>query len=262
MSDDKRWLPRLGSNPDASIRLFCVPYAGGGASVYYPWKEAVPSCVEVCPIQLPGREERVEEPCIDDFFQMMDVLAPIVQRHLDLPYVIYGHSMGAGLAFELACRLTRDCDAKPLHVFVGAHRSPIRPYSYPTVKSVSDEQVLEVLIRFNGMPRALLENKELLDLFLPILRADLLVCETYAYEGQSQLDCPITLFTGALDGNVAAHELAGWEAQTCARFSHCIIPGDHFFLKSHQEKLLDTMFTALAADMDKYPRCGERHRAA
>jgi medium-chain acyl-[acyl-carrier-protein] hydrolase len=253
MSDDKRWLPRLGTNPDASIRMFCVPYAGGGASVYYPWREAVPPRFELCPIQLPGREARADEACIDDFFQMVEVLAPIVGRHLELPYVIYGHSMGAGLAFELARRLARDYGKPPLHLFVGAHRSPNKPYSYPTVQSVSGDQVLKILMRFNGMPRAILENQELLDMFLPILRSDLSVCETYAYEGQLQLDCPITLFTGASDGNVPPHEIAGWEAQTTAHFTHHIIDGDHFFLKSHKEVLLEKMFTSLTCDKDKYP---------
>lgn len=262
MSDDKRWLPKLGSNPDASIRLFCVPYAGGGASVYYPWKAAVPHIFELCPIQLPGREDRMEEPCIDDFFRIVDVLAPIVGRHLELPYVIYGHSMGAGLAFELARRLRRDYGKQPLHLFVAAHRSPNKPYSYPSAHAASDDQTLEILRRFNGMPRALLENRELLEVFLPILRSDLSVCESYVYEGRSNLDCPITLFTGALDGNVAPHDIAGWEAQTAAQFTHHVINGHHFFLKSHKEELLNTMFTALAGDMDSYHRCSEHDEVA
>lgn len=250
LKDDKQWLPRLGSNPDASIRLFCVPYAGGGASVYYNWKTALPPCFELCPIQLPGREERVEESCIDDFSQVLDVLAPIVGRHLELPYVIYGHSMGAGLAFELARRVALDYGKQPLHLFVAAHRSPGKPYSYPTVQSVSDDQVLETLKRFNGMPRAILENQELLDLFVPILRSDLSICETYVYKGQSRLDCPITLFTGTRDGNVTPHELVGWASQTAAHFTHHEIDGDHFFLKSHKEALLETMFTALVGNID------------
>lgn len=204
----------------------------------------------------------MEETCIDDFYDMVETIAQVVGRHVDRPFAIYGHSMGAGLAFELARRLKQNTGKQPLHLFVGAHRSPIKPYSYPTVRSVSDEQVLDVLMRFNGMPRALLENRELLDLFLPILRADLLVCESYAYEGHSQLDCPITLFTGAQDTNVAPHELAGWEVQTSAHFRHRVIDGDHFFLKSHQEELLTSMFDDLAEDMGNYPLCNPRNLAA
>jgi surfactin synthase thioesterase subunit len=222
----------------------------------------MPPCLELCPIQLPGHEERIDEPCINNFTQIVDELVPIIGRHLDLPYVIYGHSMGAGIAFELARRLSRETRQQPLHLFVGAHRSPIKPYSYPTVQSVSNDQVLDVLFRFNGMPRAILDNQELLDLFVPILRADLMVCETYTYNEHQQLDCPITLFTGAWDGNVALHELVGWESQTSIQFMHHIIDGDHFFLKSHQEELLEIMFTAMAGDMDRYPRCNEKYMAA
>ncbi|MGR9052987.1 MAG: thioesterase II family protein [Gammaproteobacteria bacterium] len=246
MSNDKRWLPWLGSNPSAALRLFCMPYAGGGASAYYPWKDALPPGVELCPVQLPGREERVAETCIADFAQLLDALAPIVGRHLDLPFLIYGHSMGAGIAFELSRRLLRDYDKTPLHLFVSAHRSPNDPYAYPSVRSVSEDQVLNVLMRFNGMPRAVLENRELLDLYLPILRADLLVCESYTNTDSRLLSCPITLFTGALDANIKLHETLGWALQTTGGFNHHILDGDHFFLKSHKKELLDIVFSYLA----------------
>jgi len=246
MNDDKRWLPRLGATPGAAIRLFCIPYAGGGASVYYPWREALPAGLELCPVQLPGRESRTDEESIDDFGALLDALAPVVGRHLDLPYAIYGHSMGAGLAFELARRLSTSHGRAPEHLFVGAHRSPNKPYSYPSVRSVSDDKVLQILARFNGMPRMVLENQDLLDMFLPILRSDLSVCETYAYRQHIVLDCPITLFTGMRDANVGPAQIAGWSEQTTGPFSHHEIDADHFFLKSHKEEVLGTLVGALA----------------
>ncbi|MEN9865195.1 MAG: hypothetical protein RL748_785, partial [Pseudomonadota bacterium] len=211
---DQLWLPRLGNNPAASLRMFCVPYAGSGASTFYPWKMLAPEHVEVCPIQLPGREERVKENHLDQFDAMLDALFTVVSRHLELPFIIYGHSMGAGLAFELARRLHQQCHQGPRHLFVAAHRSPDQPYGYPHVRSVSQQQVLQVLSRFNGMPRAVLENAELMEMVLPILRADMMVCESYEYRDLGKLECPLTLFTGTMDGNVAPHEMPGWANQT------------------------------------------------
>ncbi|WP_018014701.1 thioesterase II family protein [Teredinibacter turnerae] len=249
-SNSQRWLPRVESNPDAELRLFCLSYAGGGASVYYPWRHVVPDLVEVCPVQLPGREERVDEPCISEFDQVVELLAPVMGEYLDIPYMIYGHSMGAGLAFELSHRLLNDYDKPPSHLFVGAHRSPTQPYGYPSVKSTSEDVVLDVLSGFEGMPEAILKNRELLDLFLPILRSDLLVCETYRYRERTPLACPITLFTGRDDKNVTSQELVGWGDQTTGPFVHQELEAGHFFLKSHQKQLLELVGANLAGALE------------
>lgn len=242
-----QWMPRLGGQPRARIRLYCFAHAGGGASVYYAWNNLLPDWVELCPIQLPGREERLDEPCVASMSELVDVLAPLIFESLDRPFCLYGHSMGACLGFEIAKRLKIDCGKEALHLFVGAHRSPDQPYPHPSVNGVSKAELLRVLSRFNGLPQAVLDNAELMEVLFPILRADLLVCESYRYRADSTLQAPITVFNGRFDRNVMDADLNGWQQQTDGVCNIVPLNGDHFFLKTHSDVVLKTILQAIDA---------------
>jgi surfactin synthase thioesterase subunit len=224
--------------------LFCLPYAGGGASVFFDWPQRVPPSIEICGIQLPGRENRIwEEPCRDAVSlarELLRILAP----SFDMPFAVFGHSMGALLGFELVRQITQAGGTMPSRLFVAASRPPHGANRRPSVREASDELLLAEVLRLGGTPSAVLENQELMALVLPTLRADFTVHETY--NSEDVLDVPITAFCGASDAEVSLEEIDGWARCTRKDFRRHTVEGDHFFLRSSRDALL----ALLIADSD------------
>lgn len=232
------WLTNYCRNPGASLRLFCFPYAGGGASVFRTWGESLPASVEVCPVELPGRETRLKEAPFTRLVSLVDALLPALLPHLDKPFALFGHSMGALVAFELARELSSQNAPGPVSLFVSGSGGPQTLGARPSLYDRSDPELRERLRRLNGTPKAVLDHEELMRLILPIIRADLAVCETYTYEDSAPLSCPILAFGGMQDRLVTPERLKAWGDQTRSAFSHWMLPGDHFFLHSAQRLLL------------------------
>ncbi|WP_052692082.1 thioesterase II family protein [Teredinibacter purpureus] len=237
----KRWLPRLGDKPNAKVRLYCFSHAGGGASVYYPWNSYFSDAVEVCPVQLPGREERLGEPLIDDFENLIGSLLPIIASSIDRPYAIYGHSLGACIGYEIAKRLYTEYALSPLCYFGGAHRSPCKPYYYPSVRGLPNAELTKMVTRFNGLPQAFLDSQEMMDLMLPVLRSDLFLCESYRYVPSLPLPSDIIVFSGQFDRNVTADKLSSWKNHSTKEVTFISLDGDHFFLKTHKNNVLEVV---------------------
>ena len=223
------WIKRSGQDPQTRFRLFCFPFAGGGASLFRTWPERLQSDIEVCAIQLPGREERLAETPFDRLASLVDVLVDVLSPHMDLPFAFFGHSLGSLISFELTRRLRRQKDPGPLHLFVSGSRAPQIPDPDSPIHQLPDAEFIEALRRFNGTPKAVLDNPELMELFLPLLRSDIRLYETYIYDHEDPLDCPISAYGGLEDEEVSREELAAWRDQTRSRFSMQIFPGDHFF---------------------------------
>jgi len=230
------------AQPDAQdqIRLFCFPYAGGGASVYRGWKTALPPAVGVYPVQLPGRENRMAEPALCDMGELVPAIAAGIAGQIDRPFVLFGHSMGARIAFELARHLRQHRGVQPCHLIVAGSRAAHMREPQPLHHLPPDEFVQE-LRRFSATPEELLQHKELMELFLPTLRADFTVDETYVCAEAAPLDCPITAFGGTEDAEAGQNELAAWASYTRAEFSLEMIPGDHFFLRTNGVPLLRSL---------------------
>lgn len=228
-------------NPQARLRLFCFPYAGGAASAFYTWLDDLPGGVEICPIQLPGRESRLGEPPFTRLEPLLDALVLAIQPYLDKPFAFFGHSMGATISFELACQLRAQGASTPVHLFISGSRAPHTPDPDPPIHHLPDAELVEELRRFNGTPEAVLQNAELMHLLLPILRADLTLHETYRYVPGEPLDCPISAFGGLEDEEVSHDDLAAWRDQTCGTFTLRMFPGDHFFLRSARTLLLQAV---------------------
>lgn len=226
-------------NPIARLRLFCFPYAGVGSSLFCTWSNGLPQHVHVCPIQLPGRENRLTEPPFTRLAPLAQKLAGVLRPYLDIPFAFFGHSMGGLIGFELARELRRRDGPLPVHLFVSGRPAPqlsnqaAHMYRLPEPAFVS-----ELRRRYNGIPDFVLQSEELTRLFLPILRADVELIETYAYTSEQPLDCPITAFGGLQDGNVTRETLAAWQAQTNGSFNLRMFPGDHFYLNDARETLL------------------------
>ena len=236
-----KWVTCPRPNPQARLRLFCFPYAGGAASAFCTWSGNLPREVEVCSIQLPGREGRLGEALFSRLEPLLEALVPAIQPYLDRPYAFFGHSMGATIGFELARQLCAQNDPGPLHLFVSGSRAPQVPDPDWPIHHLPDEEFTEELRRFNGTPKAVLQNAELMQFFLPILRADFTLHGTYVYTTGEPLDCPISAFGGREDGKVSYDDLEAWRELTRGEFTLRIFPGDHFFLRSARPYLLQAV---------------------
>jgi surfactin synthase thioesterase subunit len=228
------WIKRTGQDQQTCFRLFCFPYAGGGASIFRLWQERLPSDIEVCAIQLPGREDRLRETPFDRLSSLIDELADVLYPYMDLPFAFFGHSLGSLISFELTRRLRRQKAPCPLQLFVSGCRAPQIPNPDPPIHQLPDAEFIEELGRFNGTPQAVLDNPELMEVFLPLLRSDIGLWETYVYDREAPLDCPITAFGGLEDEEVSREELAAWCDQTRSRFNMQMFSGDHFYLNGKE----------------------------
>jgi medium-chain acyl-[acyl-carrier-protein] hydrolase len=162
---------------------------------------------------------------------LVEALARVLDPLLDKPFAFFGHSLGALIAFELARQIRRQHGVHPVRLFASAGRAPQIPHRTPPIHNLADKEFLAELRRLNGTPRELLDHEELMEVMLPILRADFALYETYLYSNEPPMNCPISAFGGVQDRRVSASDLEAWRSQTSASFSLRMFPGDHFFLK-------------------------------
>lgn len=235
------WAGRLKPNPSAKLRLFCCPYAGGTSGVFRDWAAALDGWVEVCTIQLPGRGSRLHEPSFMSLPALVSALAASIVPELDKPFAFFGHSMGALVSFELARLLRSKYGLMPLCLLVSGRRAPQLPLRDPAIYNLPEPEFLREINRLNGTPREVLEHPELMQLMLPILRADFTVCETYDYTPEPPLGCPISAFGGLQDHRVTRRDLEAWGEHTTSSFSLRLLPGDHFFLNTARPLLLQSV---------------------
>lgn len=223
------------------LRLFCFPYAGGGASLFRLWPDKFPIDIEVCPIYLPGRESRLKEPLFTRLSALVAALFDALEPLMDMPFAFFGHSMGALISFELARYLRRMQQPGPAYLFISSHRAPQLPDSNAPLHDLPESELIDMLARLGGTPQAILQHTELMKVLLPILRADFELCETYVYSPEPALNCPLSVFGGEQDTMVRVSELQAWQAQTQRSFTLHLLPGDHFFISSQQESLLEIL---------------------
>lgn len=242
------WIPRPRPRPGAQMRLFCFPFAGGGASAFRTWQGALPSEIEVCGVQLPGRESRFREPAVASIRELARGAAAGLRPYLDKPFAFFGHSLGALVCFELARLLRRGEGLLPLQMFVSACRAPQRPDPHPHLHGLSqDAFVREVRDRYDAIPGPVVENAELLQLVMPTVRADFEAFETYRYADDAPLETPITCFGGAEDRYATPQELGDWRAQTSGPFRLRLYAGGHFFLQGAERAVLEELAAELKA---------------
>jgi len=241
------WVLGARNRPAARLRLFCLPYAGGAASAYHGWAEDLPAEVEACPVQLPGRGWRFRETPFRRLADLVPALAEGLLPLLDLPFALFGHSMGAVVAFELARELRRRGARAPVLLALSGHQAPQRPDAEPPISHLPDAEFLdEVRRRYDGIPAEVLAEEELLQLLFPVLRADIQVLEAYAYEKEPPLDCPIYCFGGEDDPHVSLPDLEAWRDETRAPLRVRTFPGGHFFVESARADVLHALSRDLA----------------
>jgi len=231
------YLPYRVKRTRPQLRLFCFPYAGGNAAIFQKWHRAFPDSIEVCPVQYTGRGKRIREPLFTNAIPLAHDVSQALVSLLDLPFAFFGHSMGGIIAFEVAREFRREQLPLPLHLFVSSVRAPQFPNRDQIAFNMPEPQFKEELRRLNGTPREVLENDELMNLMLPMLRADFSVAQTYPYVEEDRLSCPLTVYGGMEDPSVSLPELEGWRAQTTGTFKLEMFRGDHFYLHASEALL-------------------------
>ena len=224
-------------NVDAKMRLFCLPFAGGGASTYHSWPRAFPHEVEIRALQLPGRESRMREPRFTVAAALADVLAQAIEPYLDRPFAFFGYSMGALLAFEAARALRRRGQALPAQLFVAAMRAPHVRGLVPPLSRLPREELLREVRRHYEPPEATFEIPELVDVLLPVLRDDMALVDDYRYVPEPPLACAIDAYVGSRDRSVPVEAAARWREQSAGEFALSVLPGGHFFLQEALPRL-------------------------
>lgn len=236
------------SDACSELLLICLPYSGGGETVFRGWSDRLPPAVAVCAAQLAGRGARFRESPHSAMEPLVSDLAAALEHRARRPYALFGHSLGALVAFELAHELSgRGCP--PVWFFVSGCGAPHTRDPRPPIHRLPDEEFLAEIERLNGTPQAVLAERDLMRALMPMLRADFRVYETYACSGIRPLDCPISVFGGTADRRVSRERLDAWRPYTAASYSLRMLPGDHFFIHSRQSALLDAIGRDLAAAM-------------
>jgi len=229
------------------LRLFCVPYAGGGASVFRKWPETLANYgIEVCAVQLPGRESRISERPFNSLAEIVSALASELIDWCEVPFALFGHSLGALTCFELTRTLDGAGKQLPEHLFVSGARAPHLPRVEQELHLKSDNEfIYHVANRYHGLPQAVLADQELIKLLLPILRSDFTAYETYEYREGNPLGVSITAFGGSNDSLVCLAELEEWRQQTTRLFSLKLFHGDHFFLNTARVDVIASVLAEL-----------------
>ena len=242
------WLPLRAPRAKARLRLFCFPYAGRGASIYRGWEQNLPPEIELCAVQLPGREGRLAEPRPDSMAALTCTTAHALEPYLDLPFAVFGHSMGAAIAFEVARKLHGRPGTRPVHLFVSGRSGPHqRPWEM-NLHALPDGELIQQVQSLQGIPPEVLARTEVMTALLPLLRDDLRLAETYRASPGPRLGCPVTAFAGRQDPLTSEAALDGWRSTTLGRFTTRLLPGGHFYLHEESGQLIEEMTTALLGD--------------
>lgn len=237
-NDPSLWFRNFVRSPEAPVRLICLPHAGGSAGFYLPMARGLAPEVDVVAAQYPGRQDRRQEPCRTTVAELADDLAEAVTDWCDRPVALFGHSMGATLAFELARRLERRADVDLRQVFASGRRAPSVPHD-DRVHQLDDEGVLREVARLAGTASALLDDPEIMRAAMPAIRADYRAAETYTFDGGEPLRTPVTALTGDADPKTPVDQARAWSEHTSGGFDLQVYRGGHFFLSDHVPAVLD-----------------------
>lgn len=248
-----RYLPPAPAGaPAARLRLFCFPFAGGGATAYSGWQRRLGGAVRVVPVRLPGREARIAEPRFTEFDALLDDLDGQLGPELDrAPYALFGHSMGAMIAYALAHRRHRAGGRAPRALMLSAYRPPHLgvPKLFEAVDAArTREALMDALIALGGIPAELLARPDWMALLLPIAADDLLMCSTVPRRPADPIPVPLHLFAASGDALVTPSEVGEWARHADAGCELTVFPGGHFYLREREAEVLEHV----AGLLDRY----------
>ncbi|GGV16258.1 thioesterase [Streptomyces litmocidini] len=235
-TDTAPWVRRYHPAPQAPARLVCFPHAGGSATFYFPVSRALSPSVDVLAIQYPGRQDRRAEPCVDDMGTLADLVTDELGPWLDRPVALFGHSMGATLAYEVARRLEA-AGTTPLGLFASGRGAPSRQRDERT-HLATDDHLLAELRRLSGTETRMLDDEELVRMILPAVRSDYRAVETYRHRPGPPLRCPVLALVGDADPKATVEEARSWADHTTGPFTLRVFPGGHFYLNDQAPAVL------------------------
>lgn len=246
------WLVRS-PLPTHRQRLYCFPYAGGGAHAYHSWQAALGPHTEVCAIELPGRGSRIAEMPYTSLTDLIASLAQVLARQDAMPFMFFGHSLGGLIAFELARFCARYALPMPSRLIVSGTDAPQHRSPSKDLHSMPDDELIDALGKYNGTPVELLQHRELMDLLLPAIRADFTLAETYEYCISPPLQIPITVYEGKMDEHILPQQVANWQKETSGQCAVHWFEGDHFFINSEKALLHECLKAELSRPRLAYP---------
>jgi medium-chain acyl-[acyl-carrier-protein] hydrolase len=245
-----RYLKKLpSSDPKTELRLFCFPYGGAGVSIFRDWYHALPKSIELCPVQLPGREERLSERPFTNMISLITELGEQLESYLDKPYAFFGHSMGALISFELTRYIRRSKLLQPTYVFASGCSAPQTLKTSSPIFELPNSEFIEKLRQMKGTSESIIQNSELMELLLPLIKADFELCETYKYNHEPPLELPFYVFGGLEDLSVSKDSLVAWCNQTTSRVQLKMFPGEHFFILNYQQPIIEIIRKTLSASL-------------
>jgi medium-chain acyl-[acyl-carrier-protein] hydrolase len=237
----------LKPQPGAEVQLLCLPYAGGGTWIFKGWARKLPSWLELWVAELAGRDSLARQPPSTRLDDYVAALSRALARADERPVVLFGHSMGALLAFELARALRRLRAVFPLTLCLSGHRAAHLPSPHRPIHLLPQASFIAELSALQGTPDAVLADVDLTDYFVSLLRADFATCETYRYMPEPPLDCGIIALGAVDDPTTSVEELGAWRVLTRGRFRMRLFRGGHFFVNTSQ----DGVVTALAEELSE-----------
>jgi medium-chain acyl-[acyl-carrier-protein] hydrolase len=239
------WLPAYRALPSPRVRLVCCPYAGASATLFHAWPSGLPADVEVRAVQLPARQSRLREPPLTRVAPIVDRIVAALGALPPAPLALYGHSFGSLVAFELARRLSA-LGAPPIALVVAARRPPHLPHVHTNLYALPEPELLAALHERYGTPWSLLRDRDLMELALPPMRADMEAIETHVHVDGDPLDLPVTVLRALRDAALPADEAAEWSELVRGGAPVHEIDAGHFFMDTHRAWVLARVADAIA----------------
>lgn len=246
-----KWILRPKYQRNAKMRLFCFPYAGSSGMVSYKFLvDSLPNSIEVCPIELPGRGLLINEKLISNLDEVVNGISEEMKDFFDLPFVFFGHSMGALISYELTHKIYALYNRTPQKLYISAYRVPSIERNEKIMHKLGIIEFKSELLKIDGIAQDIWEHEELMDLMLPIIKNDYKLCETYKYLPKEKLQCHITAFGGTDDKDVTKVHLADWNKFTACDFELVMFEGDHFFMVKNKKIFIDKFSQMLFRDLN------------
>lgn len=244
----ERWLPTGLSRPSATWTMFCFPFAGGSAQYYWPWQKLLPQWIELCPLQPPGHGERLREPAYSSIHALAAAAAEAIatRNKRGRKIAVFGHSLGTLSAFE-TCHSLKKMGISVDYLIVSGKAPPHIPWRRKPIHDKPDDAVVEELMHYNGVPMEVLRSRELLEVFMPTIRADFKMVETYQCSYTEPLDMPTLVCYGREDVSLWRNDLREWTDHTPPPLDLVSFSGQHFYLTEQREKLVETIVDRLAS---------------
>lgn len=249
MVKNSKWIVITKVSENVDFRLFCFSYAGGTAATFRNWQDRLGCNVEVVSIQLPGRANRFGEQAFTEMEPLIEELYEVVSSYLDKPYAFFGHSLGSRIAFQLAVECVRKRARLPVHFIASASRGPHLPIGIGDIYKLPDEQFLAEMGKLNGTPQEILENKELMRILTPQLKADFCLAYKYQYGGDIKLDIPISVFSGKEDTDISYNDLNEWGKNFVGQPDISMFEGGHFFIDDEDSDIVEKVKSIVHKEM-------------